>query len=845
MKRWGVILLIGFLLFLGSGAYARVSLRDLYIDGKRVQQVKQAKVRQGEVIEFRVNLAQDKQEIKRCVVIAHTHPGSVDDIPIKLGEMTNWPQVQPSKGYFSVSGKFLIDLEPGTYTIEVYAEPPYGGKWFKDSLRVLPGEGRVKKRGRRKSWSYLITEKAGIKVWYVTPNKKIFPDSILPVLEKKEKVLLKMAKREYECFQVALKSKSEDTVKVTFEDLINPKGKIEKENFSFNPVGTVNVIEPSAGSLGRKGPFPDPLLKEEEATLKPGKVTSLWITLYVPPKVSSGLYKSKINLEFASGGSISIPLEVMVWDFTLPPASKSDLTVQVNPSLALEIKYSSLPPKEAVRQYLENFSQHRINAVVRFWDLPAFLPERPGIPSEKDKANFKEMANFAEKLGFRRIRFEGGFVGGGGEVGNWCGYPVLLIPEKKGDVWLRGSQFKKSFVASKRGNIHWGKGQMSAYLNIGRLGDVSDFNGSWVEYSFRTKVEGNYKVWILGNNSFPREVIVDGRSLGVVPQVKENFVFVPLPKSTYLTEGIHTLRIVVKKALPFCGHRIDRIFLSMRKEANPLEILSHRILNPEFLKVYTYHLQHMGDFLKETGWLDRAVLKIWDEPSKEVFPIIKEIYRIAKKTLPTVKIEAGTSARTTLSDILFLSKWVDVWGIDSRWYNEDFAEQVHAKGGEILMAENWRERLDYPALSIRLLPWELWKYHIDIHHFWGVDVWRTDPWETPVSQFKSDYCTGILLYPDPKDGSPVNSIRWELFREGLEDYEYLRLLEKEMDSLKRSSLPLENKEKILKEGKEILEIVKNKIVPDFITYSRNPEEVEILRERIGTLIDKLKKITSG
>ncbi len=842
MKRWIIVLVIGLLMFTIK-AYARVSVWDLSINGKRIKQVKQVKVKQGEEVKLKVELAQDKKEIKRCVVTAHTHAGKFDDVSTKLGKMTNWPKVQPSRGYFPVSGKFLIDLEPGTYTIEVHAEPPYGGKWFRDSLVVLPGKGRVKiKKKKIPEWTYLITKGKGIKVWYVTPNKKIFPDSSLPLTQKRGKLFLKIAKREYECFQIALKSEKGNKVKAIFEDLVSPSEKIGKENLSFNPVGFVNVIEPSAGSLGRKGPFPDPLLKEKYAILEPGKITSLWITLYIPPEVSAGTYKTRIILRFVKGEDISIPLKVKVWNFTLPPASKSHLTVQANHSQGLEIKYSSLPPKEAVKQYLENFAHHRVNAVVRFWDIPAFLPGRKGVPSEKDKADFREMGKFARKMGFRRIRFEGGYVSGSGEVGKWCGYQILLVPKKKGDIWLRASQFRRSFVASKRGNLRWERGTMSAYLNIGRLGDVSDFNGSWVEYNFNAKVEGNYKVWILGNNAFPREVIVDGKSLGVTPKVEKNFVFVSLPKGIYLGKGMHTLKIVIKEALEFSGHRIDRIFLSMRKGANPQEILSRRPLNPEFLKAYAYHLKHMGNFLKETGWLDKAVIKIWDEPSRNVFPIIKEIYKVARRTLPEVKIEAGTSARTTLSDILFLSKWVDVWGIDSPWYNEDFEKKVHAKGGEIMMAENWRERLDYPALSIRLLPWELWKYNIDEHHFWGVDVWRTDPWKTPVSQFKSGYCAGIFLYPDPKDGSPVNSIRWELFREGLEDYEYLRLLEKEMNSLRKSSLSSEKKEKILEECKEILEEVRNKIVPNFNTYSRNAEEVESIREKVGSLIEDMKKL---
>ena len=35
---------------------------------------------------------------------------------------------------------------------------------------------------------------------------------------------------------------------------------------------------------------------------------------------------------------------------------------------------------------------------------------------------------------------------------------------------------------------------------------------------------------------------------------------------------------------------------------------------------------------------------------------------------------------------------------------------------------------------------------------------------------------GQMFYPEPLTGTPLNSLRWELMREGCDDYEYLWLL---------------------------------------------------------------------
>jgi hypothetical protein len=49
-----------------------------------------------------------------------------------------------------------------------------------------------------------------------------------------------------------------------------------------------------------------------------------------------------------------------------------------------------------------------------------------------------------------------------------------------------------------------------------------------------------------------------------------------------------------------------------------------------------------------------------------------------------------------------------------------------------------------------------------------------DPWSAGQGS------SGVLLYPprSNQEHGPIDSVRWELFREGLEDYEYLCLAER-------------------------------------------------------------------
>jgi hypothetical protein len=83
--------------------------------------------------------------------------------------------------------------------------------------------------------------------------------------------------------------------------------------------------------------------------------------------------------------------------------------------------------------------------------------------------------------------------------------------------------------------------------------------------------------------------------------------------------------------------------------------------------------------------------------------------------------------------------------------------------------------LDGPSLDVRILPWICWRSGAGGLLYWCVNYWYlTDPWRDPMT-WPDQNGNGSLFYPG-KDGRPVDSIRIEVLRDGLEDYEYLRML---------------------------------------------------------------------
>lgn len=93
--------------------------------------------------------------------------------------------------------------------------------------------------------------------------------------------------------------------------------------------------------------------------------------------------------------------------------------------------------------------------------------------------------------------------------------------------------------------------------------------------------------------------------------------------------------------------------------------------------------------------------------------------------------------------------------------------------------------IDRPGIEARIIPWLAWIERVDGLLYYSTTDWTPDPWTQPwLNDGNGD---GFLFYPpkdstiafdacDPQSNRLVPSIRWELLREGMEDYEYLWLL---------------------------------------------------------------------
>ena len=131
---------------------------------------------------------------------------------------------------------------------------------------------------------------------------------------------------------------------------------------------------------------------------------------------------------------------------------------------------------------------------------------------------------------------------------------------------------------------------------------------------------------------------------------------------------------------------------------------------------------------------------------------------------------------------------------------------------------------------------------------------RQNPYDDPMSysgeggetRFIQNWGNGDgrFLYP-PKEvfqsnerceKGPVSSIRWEMLREGMEDYEYFWLLR---DLIRRVE-EKDGKLAILRRARELLEVPQN-VTASLTEFSKKPEPIYQHREKLARMIVELQK----
>jgi hypothetical protein len=192
------------------------------------------------------------------------------------------------------------------------------------------------------------------------------------------------------------------------------------------------------------------------------------------------------------------------------------------------------------------------------------------------------------------------------------------------------------------------------------------------------------------------------------------------------------------------------------------------------------------------GWAGRAYMQAYDEPAQDakLLAEINRFYDLARKGWPELRTLITAPPQTYAA----LRKHVGIWCPLTPDYTDAEVDKRRKQGEEVWWyvcngpAAPWANFfLDQPGATPRVLLWQTFGRRSDGLLYWGVNHWpgfEARTMKTPPADKKWPKVPwddggrggdGYLLYPGPR--GPLTSIRLEILRDGVEDYDALRMLQ--------------------------------------------------------------------
>lgn len=249
------------------------------------------------------------------------------------------------------------------------------------------------------------------------------------------------------------------------------------------------------------------------------------------------------------------------------------------------------------------------------------------------------------------------------------------------------------------------------------------------------------------------------------------------------------------------------------------------------------YLTALRDFLGARDQLDRFCLHLSDEPHGDQFDAYTSLAKFAKAVAPEIR----------LIDAMGRAEYAPY--VDHPVPLESVYEEFTAREGIVKddvwfyyccgPTGRWPNRfIDYPLIRTRIFTWLAFKHGIPGFLHWGLNHWG---WHAPryrAEQYNPyDNTTGgslqagdsYVLYPPrmPQEShEPVDSIRWEIIRKAMEDYEYLVMLRDVAEGGAADGA----------RAAEMLTEFEDHIVPSFTEHTRDATYLEVFRRRAGRVI---------
>jgi len=721
-----------------------------------------------------------------------------------------------------------------------------------------------------------------VALWWASSGWKISPDKPAPAA-KTLAVVLRAAANEAEAVQLVVRpSLPLNALTIRSSALTGPgRAVIPADSIEVLEVRYVNVTVPTDKS-SVPGLWPDPLVPlTGPIDLKPGRNQPFWIRVKVPRRAVHGIYSGRITLA-AQGYAANVALEVEVYGFTLP--DRMSCTTAFGFSAGNVFRYHKLSDPQDKRVVLEkywaSFSDHHISPydpapldrIKVTW--PDVKPEPSKWEGATTVTNEKHGGEHALLVCDDRTDLDI----------NVSYKPLIKIPPKglRLRFWYRTAIPQHQFLVTLNhydasGKWIWGgnhdidiegdgswqrfdrtitsfpKGAVSARLSLRAV--------LWTEAGEKTGL-----VWFddlsLADAATGKELLEGGDfEPPALPAVEADKLKVKFDFSAWdkaMTRAIdHYHFNSFRLSIPGLGGG------TFHARYEP-QLLGFKEDTPHYKLLFQSYCSQLQQHLGAKGWLDEAFIYWFDEPSPKDYDFVNNGFAKLKNTCPEINRMLTEQVEPELVG------GPNIWCPVSHNYDHEAAEQRRKHGEKFWWyvctgpkAPYCTLFIDHPGTELRVWLWQSWQRKIEGILVWQTNYWTSsaaypdhpqNPYEDPMG-WRSGYSTpkgqkkpwgngdGRFIYPPPAaadanppapvlDG-PVDSIRWEMLRDGIEDYEYLAILKRLLRAVGPKLSPEQRRQYA-----ELL-VVPGEITSSMTSFTKDPAPIEARRDRIARAIAEL------
>jgi len=238
----------------------------------------------------------------------------------------------------------------------------------------------------------------------------------------------------------------------------------------------------------------------------------------------------------------------------------------------------------------------------------------------------------------------------------------------------------------------------------------------------------------------------------------------------------------------------------------------------------------LGDLerhLAGKGWLEKAMIHVADEPSVGNLESWREASAFVHRAAPRLRridaiegIDFSGALEVWVPKLSHYDRWRDAY--EARRAPNEFWYYICCHPYGNLYPNRF---LDYPLSCVRVLHWINFACDLAGYLHWGLNFWGDEPFGTPSDRLPPG--DTHVIYPG-SDG-PLDSIRWEIQRESIEDFEYLHLLATRTAEVKKR---LGEAAAFIDERRRAMELCR-RIVPGIADTEKDPARLMAIRNQLA------------